>query len=87
MQKSHNWKLALLNDAIPKFSAAVQGCDATNTFQIQTVVKNFIALLQNQILLQVPTIQLSGELKIYTDLGFTSTQIVFDTTEYMSLIR
>ena len=87
MQKSPDWKLALLNDAIQNFTAAVQGCDTTNAFQIQTVVRNFITLLQKQIPLLVPTIQLSGELKIYTDLGFTSTQIVFDTTEYMSLIR
>ncbi len=47
MQKSPAWKLTLLDDAIPKFTAAVQACkNADDTTELQIPARNFIRLLQ-----------------------------------------
>jgi hypothetical protein len=47
MEKTPAWKLALLDDAIPKFTAAVQACkNVDDTTEIQAPARNFIRLLQ-----------------------------------------
>ena len=47
MEKTPAWKLALLDDAIPKFTAALQACkNVDDTTEIQTPARNFIRLLQ-----------------------------------------
>ena len=46
MQKSPAWKLALLNDALPKFTATVQACQNTDdTEEIKAPTRAFIKLL------------------------------------------
>jgi hypothetical protein len=47
MQKSPAWKLALLEDALPKFTAAIQACQHTDdTSEIKEPAKIFIKLVQ-----------------------------------------
>jgi hypothetical protein len=48
MQKSPAWKLALLDDAIPKFTAAVQACqNSDDTTEIKEPARTFIKLIQD----------------------------------------
>ena len=48
MQKSPAWKLALLDDAIPKFIAAIQASQNTDdTNEVKTPARTFIKLIQD----------------------------------------
>jgi hypothetical protein len=50
MQKSPVWKLALLNDALPKFTAAIQACqNSDDTTEIKEPARTFIKLIQDVI--------------------------------------
>ena len=47
MQKSPAWKLALLDDALPKFTAAIQACQhRDDTTEIKAPARTFIKLVQ-----------------------------------------
>ena len=47
MQNSPAWKLALLEDALPKFTAAIQACQhSDDTSEVKAPARTFIKLLQ-----------------------------------------
>ncbi len=47
MQKSPTWKLALLNDALPKFTAAIQACQhSDDTSEAKAPARTFIKIVQ-----------------------------------------
>ena len=47
MQKSPAWKLALLDDALPKFTAAIQACQhSDDTSEVKAPARTFIKLVQ-----------------------------------------
>jgi hypothetical protein len=48
MQKTPAWKLTLLDDALPKFTAAVQACqNSDDTTEIKAPARSFIKLIQD----------------------------------------
>lgn len=48
MQKSSAWKLALLDEALPKFTSAIQACENTeDTSEIQEPARDLIKLIQD----------------------------------------
>ena len=47
MQKSPAWKLALLDDALPKFTAVIQACQhSDDTSEIKAPARTFIKLVR-----------------------------------------